>query len=397
MPALLADDPGSIGLVRPEDVTPDVRALTLDGLALFGIDRVHTLGDWPLLVAAPAAGPSSFEPASAWTLVAGGDVMLDRDVYRLAVLEGRGADFPWDGGTARITDRFCCGWPGEDIVKGKRTGNEGAVRDLLGGADVALVNLEGPAPDTFAYHPSGFVFTMDPALLDGLDRAGVDVVSLANNHIMNAGAKGVADTVLNLDRIDVLHAGAGRNLAVARRPAVLDVADLRVAVLAYDDIASKHHATRSRAGSAPLRLSVVRADIKAARTDGADVVVVVPHWGREYTDRITSRQDTLAHGLIDAGADLVLGAHSHWAGPLEIIDGRLVVYSMGDLVFDLRHDERTQQGILVELTFVGRRLAQVELHPTLIVEDAQPNVLEPAGGGTALLRAIEKASRRLAD
>jgi poly-gamma-glutamate synthesis protein (capsule biosynthesis protein) len=141
----------------------------------------------------------------------------------------------------------------------------------------------------------------------------------------------------------------------------------------------------------------VRADISAARADGAEVVVVVPHWGREYTDRISPQQDELARDLVDAGADLVLGAHSHWAGPLEIIDGRLVVYSMGDLVFDLRHDERTQQGIVVELTFVGRRLAQIALHPTVIVEDAQPNLLEPAGGGTALLRAIEKASSRLAD
>jgi poly-gamma-glutamate synthesis protein (capsule biosynthesis protein) len=396
MPALLAGDRGLIGFVRPEDVTPDVRALTVDGVALFGVDRVQRLHDWPLLIASRAA-PSNFDPASSWTLVAGGDVMLDRDVYRLAVQEGRGADFPWDGGTARITDRFCCGWPGEEIVVGTRTGQAGAVRDLLGGGDVAVVNLEGPAPDDFSYHPSGFVFTMDPALLDGLDRAGIDVVSLANNHIMNAGPKGLAGTVRNLDRIEVLHTGAGRDLAAARRPAQVEAAGVRIAVLAYDAVASEHHATRSRAGSAPLRLSVVRADISAARADGAEVVVVVPHWGREYTDRISPQQDELARDLVDAGADLVLGAHSHWAGPLEIIDGRLVVYSMGDLVFDLRHDERTQQGIVVELTFVGRRLAQIALHPTVIVEDAQPNLLEPAGGGTALLRAIEKASSRLAD
>ena len=68
---------------------------------------------------------------------------------------------------------------------------------------------------------------------------------------------------------------------------------------------------------------------------------------------------------------------------------------MGDLVFDLIHDERTQEGVVVELTFAGSHLAQVALHPTLIVDAAQPNLLQPGGGGGALLRAIETASRRL--
>jgi hypothetical protein len=72
-----------------------------------------------------------------------------------------------------------------------------------------------------------------------------------------------------------------------------------------------------------------------------------------------------------------------------------VLYSLGDLVFDLQHDARTRQGIIAELTFVGRRLAQVELHPTLILDASQPNLLEPGGGGSALLGEIEAASRRL--
>ena len=98
-------------------------------------------------------------------------------------------------------------------------------------------------------------------------------------------------------------------------------------------------------------------------------------------------------GLAD-GTDLGLGSHSHWAGPLELIDGRLVVHSLGDLVFELLHDERTQEGVIAELTFVGPRLAQLELHPTLILGGVQPNLLDPAGGGNALLRAIRATSER---
>jgi len=268
-------------------------------------------------------------------------------------------------------------------------------RALLGGADLALVNLEGPAPDAFVYHSAGYVFTMDPALLAGLDRAGIDAVSLANNHIANAGASGISDTIRHVDRLGIAHAGAGQNAATARRPAWLAAGGLRIAVLAYDATAPGRAATASSAGAAPLSLAAARADIRAARRAGADVVIVVPHWGREYTDAVSSAQRNLARGLVAAGADLVLGSHSHWAGPLEFVDNRLVVYSLGDLVFDLQHDSRTQQGLIVELTFAGRRLAQVELHPTLILDASQPNLLDPAGGGAALLRAIHAASVRL--
>ena len=391
--AALEKEPSALGILRAEDVTLDVRALAIDGVALFGEKRGRNLASWPLLIAEPAgAAASAFDPTTLWTLAAGGDVMLDREVYRIAVLQGRGADYPWAGGTARISGRVCCGAPGRTLVVGRRTGNAGAVRALLRDADVALVNLEGPAPDDHRYHPGGYVFTMDPQLLVGLQSAGIDVVSLANNHIRNAGADGVAGTIRNLDALPIGHAGAGGNATAARRPAWLAAAGQHIAVLAYNGIDQSRNATRTTAGAAPLVLATVRADIRAARRAGADIVIVVPHWGREYTDMVTADQRRIAVALVASGADVVLGSHSHWAGPLELVDGRLVVYSLGDLVFDLRHDARTQQGVIAELTFVGTRLAQVDLHPTLIVDRSQPNLLEPAGGGDALLRAIAAGS-----
>lgn len=394
--AAIAKAPNALGLLRAEEVTPDLRALAIDGATLFGETRIRNTAGWPLLVAeAAGASVSTFDPASAWTLAAGGDVMLDREVYRLAVLGGRGADYPWDGGTASITARLCCGAPGEEIVRGRRTGNPGAVRALLRGADVAIVNLEGPAPDGYRYHPTGYVFTMDPELLVGLEHAGIDAVSVANNHIGNAGATGIAQTIRHLDELGIASAGAGRNASAARRPAWLGAAGTRIAVLAYNGIAPGLNAAATTAGAARLNLTALRADIRAARRAGADVVIVVPHWGREYTDAVTAEQSRIAAALVAAGADVVLGSHSHWAGPIELIGGRLVVYSLGDLVFDLEHDARTQQAVIAELTFVGRRLAQLDLHPTLILAASQPNLLDSAGGGNGLLRAIRRASDRL--
>jgi poly-gamma-glutamate synthesis protein (capsule biosynthesis protein) len=367
------------------------------GVSLFGGGRVRTLETWPLLVTVPAGSrPSTFDPAATWTLVAGGDVMLDRSVYRRAILQGKGVDYPWNGGTARITARFCCGWPGMRLIRAERVGAGGAVRTLIRRADVAVVNLEGPAPDDPVHRMYGLVFTMDPRLLAGVRRAGVDVVSLANNHIRNDGSSGVRQTLRNLDEAGLRHFGAGRDLAAARRPAWFTAAGTRIVLLGYNGNGTAANATANRAGAAPLTLKVLRADLRAARRAGADVVVVLPHWGAEYTDRVTAQQRTFGREALEAGADMVLGNHSHWAGPIGIRSGdRLVVYSMGDLLFDLNHDERTQEAFLVETTFAGDRLVQVALHPTVIVDQAQLNLLAPAGGGSRLLRSVQAASQRL--
>ena len=237
--------------------------------------------------------------------------------------------------------------------------------------------------------------------LKGDAGAGIDMVSLANNHIRNWGASGVRDTIRNLDALGIRHAGAGRSSTQARRPAWMTAAGLRVAILAYNGVGAYQgiggspNATSSRAGAAALTMTAVKADIRAARAAGADVVIVFPHWGVEYTDRLNAQQAGLAPKILAAGADAVLGGHSHWAGPIRLFGSRPVVYSMGDLVFSLAHDERTQEGILVELTFTGKRLAQVTLHPTLMVGNVQPNILVPSGGGSALLAAIRRASARL--
>lgn len=392
--AAVAAAPTSLGILRPAHVTPAVRALAVDGAALYGVDRVRDVSAWPLRIdAASGDATTSFSPAGLWTMAAGGDTMLDRLVYRRTVIDGLGADYPWDGGTARVASTGCCGFPGWSISRFTATGSGGAVRAFLQRADIALVNLEGPAPADFRYHPHGLVFSMDPALLGGLARAGVDVVSIGNNHIRNWGGKGVVSTIRELDRRGIAHAGAGATATAAHRPAWLTAAGLRVAVLAYNGVGTAANAAAGSPGAAALTLATATADIRAARAAGADVVLVVPHWGAEYTDRLTAQQRSLGPALLRAGADAVIGGHSHWAGPIGLVDGRLIVYSMGDLVFDLVHDTRTQEGVLVELTFDGRRLAQVTLRPTAIVDAVQPAFLAPAAGGNALLAAIRRASR----
>lgn len=391
-----------LGLVRASDVRPSVRALGLEGRTLFGNARLRSIAAWPVTIPGPrqvdaSIAPPGLGPAATWTLVAAGDVMNDREVYRRVVLLGAGVDFPWNGGTAKIVRRTCCSG-GLAVVSARRTGGAGAVAALFRDADLALVNHEGPAPDRFRYHPTGLIFTFDPRLETGLGNAGVDVVSLANNHIRNAGSSGVLQTIRAVKSVGIVPVGAGPNILAARAPAWFTIGGVRVAILAYDAInLPAAGATRTRAGAAPLQLALCRADIKAARAAGADVVIVVPHWGTEYTSHPTAQQRRQAAALVAAGADVVLGAHSHWAGALEAMGHGLVLYSMGDFIFDLPRSEQTEEGLIVELTFVGRHLAQIELHPTIELDDSQPNLLDPAGDGRVVLDRVDAASKRFLD
>ena len=125
--------------------------------------------------------------------------------------------------------------------------------------------------------------------------------------------------------------------------------------------------------------------------------MVLPHWGVEYTSVPTSNQRAHARALATAGTTLILGSHSHWAGALELVDGRPVLYSLGNLIFDLTRSEETVEGLIVEITFVGARPAQIRLHPTVMVDLVQPNLLEPADDGAVVIERVRDASGALAE
>jgi len=383
---------GVLGLVAIEDLSPAVSALSVDGRSLFGYSRISDLGHWPLLV--PDAG-SSFDYGALWTLAGGGDVNLDRAIYEAAVVGGRGPDYPWSGGTSVISGYTCCGYGSNTLAVGRATGNAGAFRAVFADSDIALVNLEGPAPNKYSYHPDGFTFTFDPALLAGLSYAGISAVGLANNHIRNAGSTGVLDTIDNLDKVGVAHAGAGANLAAAQTPAWLSAGGERIAFLSFDAIASVNWATPQVPGAAPLDIGAVLADIRAARAGGADIVVVMPHWGTEYSTAISATQKSQAAAMVAAGADVVLGSHSHWVNGISLVPGTdgtaFVDYSLGDLIFDLNYDARTQEAVIVDLTFDGTRLLQVQLVPTLLLNYSVGSLLTGAGS-QAVLDDIQRAS-----
>ena len=399
--AILATDLAAhrkrLAFLRADVVGPSVRALGWGSKALFGVGGVKSIAQWGLTARLPETPSGGFDSAKNWTLVAGGDILLDRGVAQTIKIKGKGVDFPFDGGTARITSRYCCSSFGWNLPKTQRTGNAGAVRELVSGADIAIANFENPAPDNFRYHTKGTVFSADPKLIKGLADAGIDYVGVANNHIGDAGRAGILQTIANLKADGIVSSGAGKNTTAAHKPALLTAGGVKIAILAYDTIAKYYAAGSARAGSAILSAKSLKVDVAAARKAGAKVVIVFPHWGTEYDPTPFKGQQSLARAAIDAGADMVIGNHAHWAGAMETYEGKPIWYALGNFVFDQTWSEPTMEGMTLELTFHGADLVQARMRPHIILDKAQPNFLDPAGDGRVVMGQVFNASKGLLD
>jgi hypothetical protein len=392
----LAANRTRVAFLRADQVDPSVRALAWGGKSLFGNDRVKSLAGWPLVARLPGPATPAYDPAAAWTMVAGGDILLDRGVSLAIQSSKRGANYPFDGGTVDITGHCVnCSPMGWDLPYTKRTGNAGIVRSLVSGADLAIANFENPAPDAFRWHGKGTVFSANPRYIKGLVDAGLDWVSLANNHIGDAGRTGMLQTLKNLDSFGLAHGGMGKNVTAAHKATLLKAGGLTVGILGYDMIAHYYNATDTTPGSALMTVKALKADIKAARAAGADVVVVFPHWGVEYRAAPSTTQRLMGHAAIDAGADLVIGNHPHWAEGMEVYKGKPIWYALGNFVFDQTWSEYTMEGLTLELTFQGKELVQIRMRPHLILGRAQPNVMDPAGSGKFVMDQVWKASAGL--
>lgn len=390
---------GGLGLVRASHLQPRVRALPLDGSELIGTKRVGLNAAWPLTVPLTVAPEEAWDQAAVITLVAGGDMLMDRGIYERVYNRHKGIDYPFDGGTVRITGRYCCGpfppFAPEVVPSFVKTGDKGIVRAMLQEADLAFGNLENPITDDWVFRVYGTPFSGKPELTQMFVNAGIDWVSLANNHMLDLGTSGIRDTYRYLRKFGIGFSGAGIDLEQARAWSVQQVGDSTVAILPCVAVAPGSWATEDSAGALPCRDREFIPNIRRAATE-ADIVIVFPSWGPEYTPRPVQSQRGFAERWIDAGADLIVGFGHHEVAAMEEIDGHLVFYSIGNFVFDQNWSEATMEGILPELTFHAGELVQVDLNPFLTIDQAQPNLLEPESG-RAVLRVIRDASEGMLD
>jgi poly-gamma-glutamate synthesis protein (capsule biosynthesis protein) len=248
-------------------------------------------------------------------------------------------------------------------------------RGLLARYDAVVANLESPVTerDDPWPLPKKWVYKVDPAALPAIRDAGVDVVTLANNHATDYGHQGLADTLDHLDRHGIRHLGAAMTEAAARRGLVIDTPGGSIGLLAYaqNQVQWRLYTTifaldtplGSWPGVARLRYSDLAEDIARMRNH-ADAVVVVVHWGRNYAP-VGSDQVVLGRACIELGADAVIGHHSHQAQPVGLHRGRPIVYSLGNFAFGTRGRSSMRFGMGAAIHVKEKRIVGIELLPLL--------------------------------
>ena len=210
-----------------------------------------------------------------------------------------------------------------------------------------MANLEC-AISTRGWAVSGkeYTFRGAPSSLAAAARAGLDVVSVANNHSLDFGVEAFVDTLRHARRYGLQTIGGG-TLAVARRPYVARAGGLRIAMLGYSDVRpAGFDATASSPGAAPADPVAIARDVASARRV-ADAVVVYFHWGNELELVPNGQQQALAAVAFRAGATVVLGAHPHVLQPVERRGRTLVAWSLGNFVFGAASPGTTSSGVLL--------------------------------------------------
>lgn len=270
-------------------------------------------------------------------LVFGGDIMLSRTVNKKMDLYG---DYSW---------------PLKNISS------------LFSEADLAVANLESPflVTNNYEVNTGSFSFKANPRSVEGLKLAGFDVLSLANNHILNQGRQGIADTYKVLDEASIDSVGTKE-----RKLLIKESKGVRFAFLAYS-----YDSSSDLIPSLDIRQA--KADIEEAEKK-ADAVIILMHAGIEYQRQPNAQQITFAHAAIDAGADLVIGHHPHWPQIVEEYSGKTIIYSLGNLVFDQMWSKETSEGLVVKVHFKDKILDHIEYVPIQIKDYGQA-ILMPAG------------------
>lgn len=243
-----------------------------------------------------------------------------------------------------------------------------AVQPLLALSPIVMANLEGPFAADARRVDRQFSYRVKPRLAAALPRAGVNVVTLANNHLVDCDRDGVTETMETLRRAGVSVVGAGANRIAAHAPVIMDARGQRVGILAYY-WNRRCAATSKLPGSAMDPPEALEEDVRALRAR-ADRIVVTFHWGIPY-DRTPSAEDRAkARFAVDCGADVVVGHHPHVLQPFEIYRGRPIFYSVGNFAFGSGNSQA--EGCLIGIRF-DDHATTATIYP-LYVKNRDPRV-----------------------
>jgi len=240
---------------------------------------------------------------------------------------------------------------------------------ILNSTDLTFGNLESPIIDGAPVKTGSFSFRADEVVGESLSQAGFDVVSLANNHILNQGQKGIVKTVEVLEKNKIDFCGLdGNNLT----PKIVEKNGLKFVFLCYSY--EGFAALQKNYGVNGLNIEKMKKDISEIRPQ-VDFVIISMHAGTEYVHKSGETQQRFARSAIDAGADLVIGHHPHVTQEFEKYKDHYIYYSLGNFIFDQMWSEDTRKGLMVKFNFVKNKLPEVaQSWPIYISDYSQPDL-----------------------
>lgn len=267
-----------------------------------------------------------------------GDILLDRGVRK--VIERKGTD--------AVFSPF--------------------VDSVFQSSDIVIGNLECPATKIKEPSFKQFIFRAEPEWLFTLKRHGITHLNLANNHSVDQGRAGLVDTRENVVSAGIIPIGAGRTMEEAARPVLLTSSPRKVYVLASLQLALENFAYLSEKPSVSQEdFDTLVERVRRLRSSEPDSYIIVTlHWGGEHTLQPVTIQRVRAHQLIDAGADALIGHHTHTLQTIEEYKGKPIYYSIGNFIFDQRKPVNTK-ACMVKLT-ITKESSHVETIPVEIIK-----------------------------
>ncbi|WP_236538395.1 CapA family protein [Spiractinospora alimapuensis] len=304
------------------------------------------------------------------------------------------ADESQDGGDD--AEPFTIAFGGDTLFEGQLRDRLNTPETALGDAaevfqtsDLAMVNLETAVTERGTPADKEFVFRAPPSAYEALSAAGVDVATVANNHGMDYGEEGLADTLDHAEEADFPLVGIGRDADEAYEPYVVDVNGNTVAMFGATDVLDAEFLQAWTAGDDSPGLASTKDEsrermLEAVREaeETADTVIVFLHWGLEGDHCPLGHAPDLAHDLIDAGANAIVGGHAHVLGPGGYYDDSYVHFGLGNFVFYNFSGPTAETGIL-RLTMRGDEILEDEWIPAQI-QGGVPSFYENADADNAL-------------
>jgi len=354
---ILANGRNDVTILTWDEMTPDMKALRVDGLhptdAAYPLQKRLTLTAVPEAQTAAAnltaALQTALAPEPDVKVTAVGDIML-----------------------ARLL--------GELIEQGKLEFPFAPVAPHLQNADLTIGNMESALGTLGQPEDKVYTFRAPPEAAQSLALAGFDVVSLANNHALDYGPEALLQGIDLLNAANVAPVGAGADYAAAHQPYLTEINGLKLAVLGYVNVGMEGSppyfvteswtATETTPGVAWANPEEIMADVTAVH-DQTDLVIVILHSGLEYVEQPGPEQIAAAYAAIDAGADIVIGHHPHILQGIEYYKDGVIVYSLGNFAFQIDGDPGTA---ILNVWLDKDGVHSMELIPALVQESGQPRL-----------------------